>query len=138
MLTSSRAIRVSVSVAIAAATLTAFVVQCAAMRHRDMTAVSLSHHAVATGSPRQLSTVTVHDHIGKVVVLGCAVGDAVATAFATPVVPRLLWLAEWMLAVCVLASAICLVPTRGPPSHTGAAAIIEGRTLIHHLCVLRR
>ncbi|WP_078311774.1 MULTISPECIES: hypothetical protein [unclassified Mycobacterium] len=138
MLTSSRTIRVSVSVVIAAATLTALAVQCVAMRHRDMAAVPLSHHAVAAGSPRQFSAVTVHDHIGKAVVLGCSAGDAVATAVATPVVPRLLWLAASMLAVCVLASAIGVVPTRGPPSHTGAAAIIGGRTLIHHLCVLRR
>ncbi|ALR14020.1 hypothetical protein BST43_04860 [Mycobacteroides saopaulense] len=132
--------RAALVFSIVAAALAMLVLQCSATPHRDAARVALPHHAVAVGSPRQLSDVVagVHDHVGRAAFLTCTASDAVATVLSAPAMLRVLVLAVLALAVDVSAAVVCSCSNRGPPPHTAAAAIVGGRTLIHHLCVMRR
>lgn len=114
--------------------------QCGALPHHAVAAAALPHHAVAAGSPLQRSDAAIapHNHFAAPASAICAAADAVTSQLATPTLLRVLWIAALALLACVLLSAAAPALTRGPPPHTAPASIAAGRTLLHHLCVLRR
>lgn len=114
--------------------------QCQTMPHHSSTAQAPPHHAVAAGSLLQRSDVAAgaHNHIGRAATVVCAVADVVKAQLSTPTVLRVLWTAALALLAYAVFVAVLPMSMRGPPLHTGPAAIAAGRILIHRFCVLRR
>ncbi|MBP2452354.1 hypothetical protein [Mycolicibacterium lutetiense] len=104
--------------------------QCATRTpHTGLTATP-PHHA--------LTAMVAHDHIGLAPAYLCAIPAGLTAQVSTLDVPRGWWTAGLVLVACVLFYAASAALTRAPPARTAPAAVVGGRALIYHLCVLRR